>query len=671
MSVPTVRPGGTAARVPEESRSWRDVLAGRGRLLGVVAVLLAWVVGGTLLRGRNTLAIGTAELTGFHRWLNDVRDSFDAARDSNFFFQYVIGGISGFLDALVGGLQRLFSEPAFPRPVPEIGWLGVVALAVFVAYALAGARIAVLVTAAMLSFGLLGYWQESIDLLIVTGVAVALCVAIGLPLAIVMARSDRVTTVVTPVLDVMQTMPSFAYLTPLVLFFGIGPASAVVTTLIFALPPLVRIAAYALRSVSPSTVEATTSMGSTPGQMLRKVQLPMARRTIIVGLNQTTMAALSMATIAALINGPGLGQPVVQALQTLDVGDAFVSGLGIVIMAIMLDRLTTAASERGEAQTRSRQDPRVRRVALVALAAVAVAGVYVSRLYLQAARFPDRPDLGTPLAEWVSSFTTALVDTIGGVTEAVKDFVSFQLLNPLEILLAETPWWLMATVLLALALLLGGTRALWPASVCVLIILGTGLWNESMRTLATTLVATVLVMLLGVVVGVWMGRSRRADTVIRPVLDALQTIPPFVYLVPALALFNVGRFTAIVAAVAYAAPVAIKIVADGIRGVPATTVEAAESAGTSRSQMVRKVQLPMARGSLVLAANQGLLFVLAMVVIGGLVGGGGLGFLVVSGFSQAQLFGKGLAAGIAITALGVMLDRTAKHTAARYGRAQT
>ena len=192
-----------------------------------------------------------------------------------------------------------------------------------------------------------------------------------------------------------------------------------------------------------------------------------------------------------------------------------------------------------------------------------------------------------------------------------------------------------------------------------------------MVTLASTLVATVLVMVLGLLFGVWTGRSRRVDTAIRPILDALQTIPAFVYLIPALALFGPGRFTAIIAAVAYAAPVAIKLVADGVRGVSATSVEAAESAGTSAGQMIRKVQLPMARGAVVLALNQGLLYVLAMVVIGGLVGGGGLGFLVVSGFAQAEDFGKGLAAGIAITALGVMLDRISFHTAARYGRAPT
>ena len=204
--------------------------------------------------------------------------------------------------------------------------------------------------------------------------------------------------------------------------------------------------------------------------------------------------------------------------------------------------------------------------------------------------------------------------------------------------------------------------------VCLAVIFGTGLWNDAMVTLTMTIVATVVVMVIAVVLGVGMGRSRRTDTVIRPFLDAFQVIPPFVYLVPALALFGVSRFTAIMAAVAYAVPIATKLVADGIRGVAPTTVEAARSTGSTTRQMITKVQLPMSREALVLATNQGLLYVLSMVVIGGLVGGGSLGYIVVSGFSQDQLFGKGLAAGIAITALGVMLDRIARYAAARYGR---
>jgi glycine betaine/proline transport system permease protein len=410
-------------------------------------------------------------------------------------------------------------------------------------------------------------------------------------------------------------------------------------------------------------------MGATRGQTLREVQLPMARRTIIVGVNQCAMAALSMATVAAFVSGPGLGQPVIQALQNLDVGGAAVPSIAIVIMAIMLDRTTTAASERAERAARRGESPRNRRIILGGGLVAVVVCVWLSRFYLQLAQFPASANIGPDLAHGIDKLTNVVVNGIDTFTNAFKNAISYGGLNPLQSLLAESPWWLMAVILLAFAYVLGGIRPMLVTAACEAVILLIGLWNDSMITLTMTIVATILVMIVALVLGVWMGRSGRADTVIRPFLDAFQTLPPFVYLVPALALFASSRFTAIVAALAYAVPIAAKLVADGIRGVSPTTVEAARASGSTRWQMISKVQVPMARSALVLAANQGLLYVLSMVVIGGLVGGGSLGYLVVSGFSQDQLFGKGLAAGIAITALGIMLDRIAKYAAARSGRA--
>ena len=638
----------------------------------LTGVVVAWIVlGFFLLQGKWTLFLPVSELNEFQLWLNDVRDWVDQAKfdDNPLFLPFE--WISGFFNWVIEFLQKLFVEPSFGRPVPVIGWLGLVAISTWVALAIAGVRSALLVAGALFLCGTLGLWEDTVDTLIITGVSVAVCIVLGIPIGIWMSRSKRVTAALTPVLDVMQTMPSFAYLAPLVLFFGIGPAAAVVTTLIYALPPLVRISAHGLRTVSPTTLEATTSLGSTDSQQMRKVQLPMARRTILVGLNQTTMAALSMAVIAALINGPGLGIPVLKGLQILNVGQAFVAGLCIVLLAIMLDRMTTAAGERAEAAARRRENAQVRRIMLIGGGVATVVAVILSRQQLRWAEFPDEWNWGDTLASWVNSFSDWFVDTFRDITQWTKDFVTNGLLNPLQELLADSPWFITAAAILAIAFLLGGRRAVTATAVSLAIILGTGLWYDAMVTLSMTLLAALMTMGIGVGIGVWMGRSRRVDALIRPLLDALQTLPAFVYLIPLLALFGAGRFLAIVAAVAYAAPVAIKIAADGIRGVAPTTVEAAESLGTNRWQMIGKVQLPMARGSMVLAANQGLLFVLSMVVIGGLVGGGGLGFLVVNGFSQSEDFGKGLAAGIAITALGVMLDRITVHTAARYGRAET
>ncbi|MEP9382017.1 ABC transporter permease subunit [Nocardioides cheoyonin] len=650
------------------SRRFR--LPGRKRWIALAIVVL-WVVGWAILKNHHTLTLGGAETTGFHRWLNDLRDDIEAARTDNWFFHGILGTITDRIDSAVTWVQELLSEAPADRPTPQIGWLGVVALAVWIAYAVAGWASGLLVLVAMLLFGFLGYWSESIDTLIVTGLSVLVSIVIGLPLGVWMAGSKRVSAVFTPVLDLAQTLPAFAYLAPLALFFGIGPAAAIITTVIYALPTLVRIAAHGIATVDPSSLEASESLGSTRWQRLRKVQLPMARRTIVVGINQCTMAALAMATIVTLINAPGLGAPVLQALQSLDIGTAFVSGLAIVIMAIMLDRTTTAASERAELAARGRVSSRavvVRRLVLGLGAVAVVVALYLSHSYLDFARFPSSPDLGSPLSDAVTSATNWVVDTFDTITEWFKNRITDILINPLQDVLAESPWWLSAVAFAALSWVLGGWRPLAVTVVCEAVILGTGLWHDSMVTLTTTLVATLLVVIAAVVVGVWMGRNRLVDRILRPILDALQTIPPFVYLVPALALFGPTRFTAVVAALAYGVPIATKLVADGIRGVTAVSVEAAESLGVTKWQMIRKVQLPIARGAVVLAANQGLLYVLSMVVVGGLVGGGGLGYLVVSGFSQGELFGKGLAAGIAITAIGVMLDRTAKHTAARFGR---
>ena len=695
---------------PKEEQPYVELGKKRRTGLKLLGIVVIWLILWVILRGNQTRELGFQDTTGFHTWLNEIRDWVQLHGPNNWFFNGVLGTIGDVFNAVFEFLQKVISIPAAPRPVPEIGWLGVVAIAAWLTWAVAGIRSTILVTVSMLFFGIFGLWSESMDLLLVTILAVVVCFVIGLPTGILMARNKTVSTVITPVLDIMQTMPPFAYLAPIALGFGIGPTTGIVLTVIYALPPLVRITEHGIRSVPATTIEAARSMGLTNRQMLRQVQLPMARRTIVVGINQSMMAALSMATIAALVNGPGLGKPVVAALQVQNIGAASVAGIAIVLMAIMLDRTTTAASERSESQGRSGvasvSGPGVMLagIALEALprwakedagkgvrqprltnagrwmvrglwAIPVIVAVLLSRSQINLATFPNRdvwpfikPIDGQNLSKGINSFSDWVIDKVDVVTLALKDNVTSGVINPFQHLLAESPWWLMAVVILGIAFVLGGVRPLITTAVCLAIIFATGLWNDSMVTLAMTLIATVLVMVVAVVLGVGMGRSRRTDTIIRPFLDAFQTIPPFVYLVPALALFGVGRFTAIMAALAYAVPIATKLVADGIRGVSPTTVEAANASGSTKWQMITKVQLPMAREALVLATNQGILYVLSMVVIGGMVGGGSLGYIVVSGFSQDQLFGKGLAAGIAITALGVMLDRIARHAAARAGR---
>ncbi|WP_211293667.1 ABC transporter permease [Lentzea kentuckyensis] len=619
-------------------------------------IVLAWLVLWLLFRNIGTLPLDASALTPLHRWVNDINDAIGASRNSNPVFLYFFNEIRLVIDEFVTFVQALIAQPSFGRPVPVIGWLGVVGIAGFVSLVVAGWRVALLTVAGFVFLGLQGLWQESMDTLSLTLSAVVISLLFGIPLGIWAGLSDRANRLITPVLDFMQTMPTFVYLAPLTLFFLIGPASATIATLIYAAPPAIRITAHAIRSVPRNTVEASESLGATRQQTLVKVLLPSARKTIVLGVNQTIMAALSMVTIAALIDAPGLGKTVVKALQTLDVGTAFNAGLAIVVLAIVLDRVTTAATER-------RKLPRW---ALFGGLGVTGVLVYLSYTYLWAAEFQSDVEIGSSIRQGATAVTEWAQDSLPLITGGFKDFVTFVLINPLQALLAESPWFLVALVIVALSFLIGGVRAAVVSAVCLGLLVATGLWQDSMITLASTLVATIMVMILGIVVGVWMGRSKQADRFIRPILDAGQVMPAFVYLVPFLALFSASRFTAIIAAVVFAAPVAIKIIADGIRAVSPTTVEASTALGSSSWQTIVKVQLPMARGALTLAANQGLIYVLSMVVVGGLVGAGALGYDVVAGFSQGQLYGKGLAAGVAIVVLGVMLDRLTQAAAKRW-----
>ncbi len=634
----------------------------------VAGILLVWLVLFAVLRGKQTLSLAAADLTDLHRWFNDVNDSIGANRNSNPLFLYFFNEIRLVIDTLVTFVQELISQPTAGRPVPQIGWLGVVGIAGYVSWALGNWRVALLAVAGFTFLGLQGLWQESMDTLALTLSAVFVALLFALPLGVWAGLSDRFNRIVTPFLDFMQTMPTFVYLAPLTLFFLIGPASATIATAIYAAPPAIRITAHAIRSVPETTVEAADSMGATRRQALLKVLLPMSKRTVVMGVNQTIMAALAMVTIAALINAPGLGATVVQALQSLDVGTAFNAGLAIVVLAIVLDRVTTAASGRADT-ARGSDSPflKWRRHLVVAGGVVAAVLVYLSHTYLWAAEFPGEGGTGSTIAKAATDVTTWAQDNLSGLTNAFRDALTNGLLNPFQTLLTDSPWWLVGAALVALGTVLGGWRAGATSAVCVGLLIGTGLWSDAMTTLASTAVATVLVMLLGAVLGVWMGRSALVDRLLRPSLDAAQVMPPFVYLVPFLALFGATRFTAIVAAIVYAAPVAIKIIADGVRAVPGTTVEAAMSTGCNTWQIITKVQLPMSRGALTLATNQGLIYVLSMVVVGGLVGAGALGYDVVAGFSQGQLYGKGLAAGLAIVLLGVMFDRITQAAARRAG----
>jgi glycine betaine/proline transport system permease protein len=576
------------------------------------------------------------------RSLNGVRDFVDENR-------YV-------LDPIRSGVASIVD--VFNLVIASLGWPGIIGVAGALGLVFGGVRLAVLAISGFVSLGVLGLWDASMATLGLMLAAVLIAIAIGVPLGIVAGRSRRVSAVISPVLDIMQIMPTFAYLTPMTLLFFIGAAPSTVATLIYAIPPAIRITALGIRGVPATSVEAATSLGATGRQVLTKVQLPLARRAIGLGINQSIMMALSMVVITAMSGSPGLGRNILTAVQKVDVGAAFDAGLAIVILAIILDRLTYAAGEwldpRSHLATGRRPTLRERLVRWSGPAALVAAGL-LAPFVVDATTFPN--DITFSFRGAINQSVEWFTESFSGVTIGIKNVLTNLVLNPIETLLTASPWWLVVAVVMIVAWYLSGRRASIIAGICLASIVLLGLWGHSMSTLANVLVATALTLVIGIAIGILTARSDRLRVILRPILDAAQTMPAFVYLIPALALFDPSRFTAIVAAVIYAVPPVIRLVEVGIRAVPATIVEAATASGATERQLLWKVRLPLSQRALLLAANQGIVLVLAMVVVGALVGAGALGYDVITGLAQGKDFGKGLAAGVAIVLLGVMLDR--------------
>jgi glycine betaine/proline transport system permease protein len=243
---------------------------------------------------------------------------------------------------VLNGLDRFFNF------VPML-----VTTAVFALLALkyAGRGMAVFTLVGFAFIDMIGLWPQTMTTLAMIITSVLFCAVIGIPVGILAARSDLTWKITRPVLDVMQTIPSFVYLVPIVMLFGVGMAPGIIATIIFALPPIIRLTNLGIRNVRADLIEASEAFGATGWQTLRDLQFPLALRTIMAGLNQTLMLALSMVVIAALIGAGGLGLVVNTGLGRLDVGGATAGGVGIVILAIVLDRITQGLGEQGRTQT--------------------------------------------------------------------------------------------------------------------------------------------------------------------------------------------------------------------------------------------------------------------------------------------------------------------------------
>ena len=627
---------------------WRSRVTLSAAILGLMLVCYFGLKGEYSWPGGLVWTALPTHLNDFQTWLVDQRNADNPSPVVGAF-----NGFASFLDDLVSWLIRLSAW---------MTWIGTAVVGVLIAVRFGGMKATIWAIAAFATFALSGLWLESIQTLALMIAAVSLSLLVGIPLGIAAGRSDRFQRAITPVLDAMQIIPAFAYLMPIVILFSVGPGAAVITTMIYAIPPAIRITALGIRGVSGNTVEAAQAMGSTKRQILQKVQLPLARRTLLLGVNQTILFALSMVVIAGLIGGKGLGDVVTSGLNSYP-ALAILAGIVIVVMAMALDRITEAVADRTD-PTRRHLTPELRRRlrrASIATVAISVAAVAAARMFGASADYSR-----WTARDWILARIQSVLDYIANpdtvlfsITSWIGDTIIRYGLQPLHNFLALTPWFIVLAGFTAIALVVSG----WRPAVTTFLMLGLigviGQWEPAMDTASQVLVATVLAVAIGLGLGILAAESPRFSSALRPVNDVLQTLPQLVYLIPLIYLMPVSTVPGVIAGVLYAFPIVVRLVENGLRNVEPNAVEAATSFGATRRQVMLKVRIPLAQDSIMLGVNQGIIMVLAVVVIGGLVGSPGLGYEVAQGLGRSD-FGLGVIASVAILALGIALDRVTK-----------
>jgi len=579
-------------------------------------------------------------------------------------------------------------------------WPLVIGVTTAIGWYLGGLRMALLGFIG-LSFVLAsGYWVESMNTLALVAVSVPLALIVGGGIGVLANEFPRVKAAVLTVLDVMQTVPTFAYLTPLLLLFGFGPVVGLIASAIYAAPPMARNVILGLERVEPEIKEAAVMSGGTRLQQLFQVEIPSASLQIMVGVNQSLMAALSMVIIAAVIGGfNDIGWEVLLTMRKAQFGDAFLAGLVIVVFAIVIDRMSGAL-----ATERKRYDPRV-------AYGVLALGVIVALVFFRALPDPSGFTAFDSTAAYVDQSLGDFTAANGNALNDFKNNAMFFGLLPLRIGLDEAvlpftwgfQWtqamslWLFAAAALAGALLaltgrvLGGLMLLigvgmletgianlpWPFVLvavgalawvakgrglvifCLLLlatILLSGLWERALLSLYLSGAAVFACAVVGGLLGLLCAVSPLAWRIIQPICDMLQTIPLFVFLIPVLMFFQIGEFSAFLAICAYAIVPMIRYTRHGLVNTPSDLMEAAIASGATPWQMMRDVRAPYAAPTILLGLNQTILYAFAMLVIAALIGTTGLGQSIFLALGQADV-GLGISAGAAMAILALIADR--------------
>ena len=635
-----------------------------GVLWGAVAIaayLLAYFL------SQNSVSTNFGDFPG--AWEAPIREPIDSAFEwIGDTFQWFFGPIADVIDQ---GLEWL---EAFLLWLP---WIAVVGATTLLGLRLGGRGLALLCGASLTFIGLIGFWESAMITLSIMSVSVLIAVAIGIPVGILVAYNDRLEKIVRPILDTMQVLPPFVYLIPALILFGVSGTQSVFLTVIYALPPAIRLTNLGIRQVPREAIETALSHGSTTLQTLFQVQLPLGRPSIMMGVNQTIMMAIAVVIITALVGAGGLGKDVWNALRQIDSGRGLESGVAIVLLAIILDRLSYALARdnikatSGNTVTASTGSldstrpsgpigeifgPILTRFRLqIGTAAVIASLAIISALVGGGREFPQGWTFS--VADYINGAVDWVAVNLHFISSWIRDNLFRELgFSPIQTLLLWLPWPAVIILSAALACKTAGRGTAVLAVLGLLFVGIGGVWDLTMHTLSQVLTAGVITVAVGICIGVLASQSKTFEAILRPILDTMQTMPIFVYMIPVIKLWDIGPLIGIIATVVYALPPVIRMTSLGINQVSHDVIETAQSHGSTRLQTLTQVQLPLALPTIMMGVNQTVIMVLAMVIIAGLVGGGGLGAEVYVSSIYLRM-GDGFIAGMAIVLMAMVLDR--------------
>jgi len=547
--------------------------------------------------------------------------------------------------------------------LPPFSWIAIIAIMIALGAYARDWKLAALAGACFLYLSVFNQWQSAMITLSSIMIAVPFGVSGGLMLGLLGYRWRWFERLITPVLDLMQSVPIFAYLVPILFLFGFGPVSAIIATIIYAMPPMVRITILALRSLPPDVIDLGNMIGCTRRQMTWKVLIPSAMPSLMIGVNQVIMLSLNMVIIASMIGAGGLGFDVLSSLRRLDIGAGIESGFAIVALAIALDRLSQALARKSPSAHEADQMTFLKRYpySTTCFALVILTGL-LGLIWGFFQTYPESWTLTTG-SFWKETVTYININYYDQL-EGVKTFLLLEVLIPFKRTLLGLPWPVVIVILGLAGWSLGGKKL---AALCVVLsgfIALVGLWEKAMITVYLCGLAVIIASLIGMPIGIMAAERPKLWPFVQAVIDTLQTLPSFVYLMPVVMLFRVGDFSALIAVVAYAIAPAIRYTAHGIRQVDSELIEAGIVSGCTRAQVLRKIKLKLALPELLLGLNQTIMLALSMLVITALVGTRDLGQEVYIALAKADT-GRGMVAGLCVAFIAIIADRLITAGAAR------